>query len=166
MQRPEPLRGVEAYPVGDAAVRAGAESQQRGIDLLELRRQSLRGRERGRSRRRKEVAEPAQRAAAPVPLPAALRNTVEQRFRARQRRRDLVAPDDGALESLERRHLAHADVPLAVAGELCRRIGRTNLRHEDQDDQQDRHHGDARGDREFEERRRPSLTHARLAPGR
>ena len=79
---------------------------------------------------------------------------------------DPVAANDRVLERLQRRDLAHADVPVAVASRLRRRIRRPHFGHDDQHGQQHRDDGDARRDRELEQRYRAPVNHSPPVPER
>ena len=166
--RVEPARAIEAHRVAHAPVGAGAEAQQRVVEIGELRRQPLR-----RRRRRRAVGARAARRmrSSTPPRPSHALRHCGTRSSSRSAvggpTVHRVAAHDGALEGLERGDLAHADVAIAVARRAgsagsSGRITPTSEQHEEQH----RHDGDARRDRELEQRGRAPLSHARRATAR
>ena len=154
--------GIEADGVADPAIGARAEAQQRAIEIRELGGQSLRGRRRRDAAARKRAAQTIERAGMAVPRRSALRNAVEdQRFALGGATATLLAAHDRPLERLERCDLAHADVTIAdraatVADQPAGRTPTTSSTIE-----QHRDDGDARRDRELEQRRSALLSHGR-----
>jgi hypothetical protein len=71
-----PAGGIEADGVGDAPVGPRAEALERRVELFELRRHSLRGRQRGLVVACHELSQPLQPPAASVPLVATLRKAL------------------------------------------------------------------------------------------
>ena len=157
----EPRRSVEAEGVGDTPVFAGAECAQCVIDVLQLRGHPHRRRIAALGRARHEAPHTIDRAAAPFPGCAALRNPLDQRLRRGQRRRDAIAPDNRVLERLQGRDVANADVTITGPGRRQRvRLpgGRSDHQQHAEQHREDRR---ARRDRELQQRRAPAraITH-------
>ena len=98
-----------------------------------------------------------------IPFVAALGNASDQRVGSGKRRTNSIAADDRALERLQRRDFADADVAIAVATGAW--IGGPHFGNDHQHYQQQRDDRDARGDREIQQGDGASLTHATAVAG-
>jgi hypothetical protein len=154
----EPAHGIEADTVLDARVGAAAEAQQRGVDLVHLRRDLLGSARLGA--RAGELAQPARERRRSAPLLATRRHAGEDAERVGAGRDERAALDDRALERLQRGDAADADVAVAAPlGVDAVGIGGTDDRDERDDAEQHRNDAEAGGDRAFEERDAPALSH-------
>ena len=162
----EPALGVEADRMLDPRIAAAAEGEQRGVEAGELGRDLLRRRRRRRARQAvlRQPGAPG-RGAAPFALAGGQRR--EHAGAIGNAGADRAAPQHRRLEGLEGGDQASAEVALlrAAAGGLD--IGRPDHRDQEDDAEQHRHDGDARGDREVEQRGGLAFSHrAPLPAGR
>ena len=161
-RRFRPAHDVEADRIDDAPIASRAHPQQRFVELGELRCDPVRRRARvvGRPSRRNALSRSNARSR---PLHSALHSGMcalnASALGGPDRTR--IAPDDGALERLQRRDLAHAYVATSAL---------PSVRGRDRSDaeqyrEQHRYDGDARRNREVEQRRRPRIRHPRPPAG-
>ena len=159
----EPAPGIETDRAIDARVGARAEGEQRRVEACHLRRDLL-GRWRWRHARQAELGQPPAPGRSAAPFALARRQRGQHVAGARQRRGDLGPLQHCRLEGLQRRDQTNAHVALLRAAAGSVGVGRPDHRGQQHDAEQHRHHRDARGDREIEQRSGLAISHRAPVP--